>query len=246
MRLVAALLLACVLFNDCAASVRQSDGSEPAPGYVLDPKLLDDVVAGLDLGELDAMDNWMAWLEQMQRRLASWLRRLAEDEESWLHRLADLIEAIGELDGSWGVLDALLIALPILTLAAIAGAVFLLWRSHRPRLGHVNGELPRLEPRTSSQPRDIRALPPYQQPPQLMLQACRALSERGALKFDQSDTNAEIVRRASIPPNARRALQSLARAADFALFGGWSPNRDELDRLHTDVGVVLGEGCAGA
>ena len=210
----------------------------------LDPALLDPIVAGLDLADLATLDRTLFAMRLLLDDIEAWLRRLANDEDSWLNRLADLLGAGSEFADGAGFLDLILLAIPLLVVAAVISAMAIFfWRRHsrRPATSRPTPDLPVLLPTLSSVDGGdtIDTLPAREQAAALFRHACDELANRGALTLADNLTNSALARRARVSGIARRALRELANGADRVLFGGWLPSDAELGQLHADYRAVM-------
>lgn len=203
----------------------------------LDPSLLDVIVAELDLADLATLDRALFAARLFLDDIEAWLRRLANDEDSWLNRLAELLGAGQDAAEGLGFLDVVLLAIPLLAVAAAlsATAIFFWRRRSRAARARARMDSPALTGVTAAAGEIvIDALPAHEQPPALFRRACRELAHSGALRLEKSLTNSAIARTARVSGDPRRALQALADAADRAMFGGWLPADSDLRRLHED------------
>ncbi|MEM7541022.1 MAG: DUF4129 domain-containing protein [Pseudomonadota bacterium] len=208
--------------------------------HALNPALLDEILDGLELEELSKLDRAKLALRLLIEDFQNWLRKISRDEDSFLHKFADLLDGIGGYAPSWNTIDFLLIAIPTLIFAiAFIWAALHLWRNRLPP-EDPSVLLPAFRaehPGTSRE--EITALPLPQQPGAIFRFACELLAAQKLLHLKPSETNSALARAANLDSQSQRRLLKLARAADLAVFGGWSPSSEDVLDLEAELNLMV-------
>ena len=211
----------------------------------LDPEELDDIVAGLDLEDADAIDRMTDWFADLKSQFRDWLETLTGGDDGWLSRLGDWLLDLLPTGSPTDLTDgqSLLTGLAWLTVLSLVGLVcyglYLLWLLYRPRKKANGINLPERLRAEAATP--LATLPLTRQPAALFAQVCVALADRGRVAILPNSTNQMIAEAAQLPGRKREEFSALASAADRGLFGGWQPKTTELADLVSLRSAILSE-----